>query len=137
MKKVAIVYWSGTGNTEIMAKSIETGAVNAGAEVTLYPASTFTSDSVNEFDAFAFGCPACGAEELDETEFVPMWESVKGLLAEKPVILFGSYGWGGGEWLETWKSESPEVNIIADLASEGEPDNDTQQQCEELGKSLA
>lgn len=137
MSKVAIVYWSGSGNTKLMAKNFETGANGAGADATLFTASSFTSDDIANFDAFAFGCPACGAEELDETEFLPMWEAAKGSLEDKPVILFGSYGWGGGEWLETWKSESADVNIIADLACEGEPDEDAQQQCEELGKKLA
>ncbi len=137
MSKVAIVYWSGSGNTELMAKSVEIGANGAGAEVSFFQAATFTVDEITDFDAFAFGCPACGDEELDETEFAPMWDSVKGSLGDKPVILFGSYGWGGGQWLETWKSESADVNIIADLACEGEPDEEVQKLCELLGKKLA
>lgn len=136
MSRVAIVYWSGTGNTELMARGLELGADEAGAEVAIFQAATFAADMVSEFDALAFGCPACGEEELDEGEFLPMWKSVKGALGNKPIILFGSYGWGGGEWLEIWKSESPELNIIADLACEGEPTEDAQLLCKELGGKL-
>ena len=91
MKK-AVVYWSGTGNTEAMAKAV---AEAAGAE--LFTASEFSGAKADEFDSIAFGCPAMGAEALEETEFEPMFEGVKGHLAGKKVALFGSYGWGDGD----------------------------------------
>ena len=135
--KVAVVYWSGTGNTEVMAQSVAKGAEAVGAEVQLFPNAEFTSEQVSAYDAFAFGCSACGAEELDEAEFVPMWESVSPELGEKKVALFGSYGWGGGEWMETWKEASAGLNIVATCVCEAAPEGDALSECEELGKALA
>ncbi len=136
MSKVAVVFWSGTGNTETMASSVESGAAGAGAVVSVFQAGSFTADMVSDFDAFAFGCPAQGAEELEDSEFVPMWDSVKDSLADKKVVLFGSYGWGGGEFMETWKSDNDSVNIVADFTCEGEPDEDSLAKCVELGTAL-
>ena len=136
MGNVAVVYWSGTGNTEAMARSVEESLNSAGAEVALFESSAFCAAEVANFDAFAFGCPACGAEELDEGEFAPMWESVKGELADKKVALFGSYGWGGGEWLETWKGDSEGVNIVASVACEGEPTDETFAELADMSKAL-
>ena len=96
MKK-AVVYWSGTGNTEAMAK-----AVAEGAGAPLISAADFGAAQAAELDGIAFGCPAMGAEALEESEFEPMFESVKGSLAGKRVALFGSYGWGDGEWMRNW-----------------------------------
>ena len=134
--KIAVVYWSGTGNTEAMAKCIEVGALGAGAEVDLFQCSSFTKDLVEDYDAFAFGCSACGSEELDEAEFVPMWDSVKDSLGDKKVVLFGSYGWGGGEWLETWKSNHGALNIVDEYACEEAPEGEAFTRCEELGRTL-
>ena len=134
--KVAVIYWSGTGNTETMAKSIAKGVENAGAEVQIFQCSEFTTEQASAYSAFAFGCSACGAEELDETEFIPMWESVQPQLGEKKVALFGSYGWGGGEWLETWKEEASALNIIGTSVCEGTPDEEALSACEDLGKAL-
>ncbi len=136
MSKVAVVYWSGTGNTETMAKSVEESLNAAGVEATLFACDSFGADEVGNYDAFAFGCPACGSEELDEGEFTPMWDSTKGSLAEKKVALFGSYGWGGGEWMETWKSESDGVNIVASVVCEGEPTDETFAELSEMCKEL-
>ena len=97
MAKVAVVYWSGTGNTEYMANSIVEGAKGAGAEVETFTAGDFSPAKVAEFDVIAFGCPSMGEEVLEESEFAPMWDEVKGELSGKKVALFGSYGWGDGE----------------------------------------
>lgn len=136
MSKVAVVYWSGTGNTEAMANSAVEALNSAGAEATLFECSSFGTDELDNFDAYAFGCPASGAEELDEAEFAPMWESVKGSLADKKVALFGSYGWGGGEWMESWKSDSESVNIVATVICEGEPTDETLAELAEMSSAL-
>ena len=99
--KVAVVYWSQTGNTEAMANKVAEGARNAGAEVDLLTAAEFTS--AKDYDAVAFGCPAMGAEELESDEFEPMYTAAESELAGKKVGLFGSYGWGDGEWMRTWQ----------------------------------
>ena len=102
MSKVAIVYWSGTGNTEQMAESVADGARNAGADVTTFTAAEFDADKMDEFDAIAFGCPSMGAEQLEEDEFEPMFTACESKLSCKKIALFGSYGWGDGEWMRNW-----------------------------------
>lgn len=130
--KVAVVYWTGTGNTEEMANAVANGATNA----TLFTCDKFNKDLVGDFDAFAFGCPSMGAEELEDGEFLPMWEDIKSSLEGKNVVLFGSYGWGDGEWMETWKSECSNVNVLGDFICAGAPDADGVKKCEELGALL-
>ena len=98
--KTAVIYWSGTGNTEAMAKAIAEGA---GADI--FTVSEF-GGSVSDYDVIAFGCPAMGAEVLEEEEFEPFFASVEGSLSGKKVILFGSYGWGDGEWMRNWEERT-------------------------------
>jgi len=98
--KTAVIYWSGTGNTEAMAKAIAEGA---GADI--FTVSEF-GGSVTDYDVIAFGCPAMGAEVLEEEEFEPFFTSVEGSLGGKKVILFGSYGWGDGEWMRNWEERT-------------------------------
>ena len=98
MSKVAVVYWTGSGNTEAMAAAVAKGAEAKGATVEQILAADFSLSAAEEYDAYAFGCPAMGAEELEDSEFRPMWDEVKGSLGDKKVVLFGSYGWGSGEW---------------------------------------
>ena len=100
--KVSIVYWSGTGNTEAMANAVAEGAKGTGAEVELLPVSA-ASEDVLASDALILGCPAMGAEQLEESEFEPFFSAIEGKLAEKKVGLFGSYDWGDGEWMRTWQ----------------------------------
>ena len=140
MSKVAIVYWSGTGNTEAMANAVAEGLKEVGSEVELYTAGEFDASKITEFDAVAFGCPAMGAEVLEEDEFAPMFDSCKEYLKDKKIALFGSYGWGDGEWMRNWEQDC--VNSGAVLAcdsviSNEAPDDDAQNACKELGKSLA
>jgi len=138
--KVAVVYWSGTGNTEAMAKAVAKGAASKGATVSEYAAADFSKDLAREFDSIAFGCPAMGAEVLEESEFQPMFDEVRPALAGKCIALFGSYGWGDGEWMRTWQSdcEAAGLNLIADgvIANEA-PDDAALANCEELGRKLA
>ena len=93
MSKVAVVYWSGTGNTEIMANKVAEGAKAGGAEVEVFEAEGFSADKMDEFDAVAFGCPSMGCEELEDTIFEPMFASCESKLQGKKIALFGSYGW--------------------------------------------
>lgn len=138
--KVAVVYWSGTGNTEAMAKAVAEGAGGKGASADLITASDFDESKVDSYDAIAFGCPAMGAEELEEDEFAPMFESVEPKLSGKKVALFGSYGWGDGEWMRTWEEQVKGDGAV--LATESvivneEPDDDGIAQCKALGAALA
>ncbi len=140
MSKVAIVYWSGTGNTEAMANFIAEGAKEAGAEAAVFQAADFKHEQVADFDALAFGCPSMGVEELEDGEFAPMFDSVKGSLSGKKVALFGSYGWGDGEWMRTWQSdvEADGISLVAEgLIVNETPDSEGEALCKELGKKLA
>src|SRR5699024_6081689 len=103
MSKIAVVYWSGTGNTEAMAAAVAEGAREKGADVTLITAADFSADQVDSYDAIAFGCPSMGAEQLEESEFEPMFTACEGSLQGKNIALFGSFGWGDGEWMRNWE----------------------------------
>ena len=140
MSKVAVVFWSGTGNTEAMANAVETGAKNAGAEVTVIGASDFKATDVSSYDGIAFGCPAMGAEVLEESEFEPMFESVESALSGKKVGLFGSYGWGDGQWMRDWEDRcrSAGANLVMDgVMANNAPDDAALAECDTLGASLA
>lgn len=139
MSKVAIVYWSGTGNTEAMADAVKSGVEGAGGEAELIQAADFGPDKVGTYDAFAFGCPAMGAEELEESEFEPMYDAVEPELGDKKVALFGSYDWGTGEWMETWedRARNAGVDVVTTVIANLEPDADAISACEEAGKQLA
>ncbi|MCC6093709.1 MAG: flavodoxin [Eubacterium sp.] len=140
MSKVAVVYWSSTGNTEAMANAVAEGVKAAGGDPTLLTADAFSSGEVSNYDAIAFGCPAMGAEELEDSEFRPMWDDCKPALAGKKIALFGSYGWGDGEWMRSWEDESREAG--ANLASESvianeAPGDEEIENCRDLGRTLA
>lgn len=139
MSKVAVVFWSGTGNTETMAGAVAEGAREAGAEVEEIGAADFSADAVSGYDAIAFGCPAMGDEELEEDEFEPMFESVEGELSGKKVGLFGSYDWGVGDWMETWKerTEGDGAEVVETVTANLEPDDDALAACKALGAALA
>lgn len=140
MSKVAVVYWSSTGNTEAMANAVAEGARNAGAEVSLLETSAFSADKVEEFDAIAFGCPAMGAEVLEEDEFDPMFTACESKLSGKKIGLFGSYGWGDGEWMADWENRCKDDGAV--LAAESvicqeTPDDEAVEKCKALGAALA
>jgi len=139
MSKVAVVYWSGTGNTEEMATYVAEGAKEAGADVSLFSAGEFSADSADTYDAIAFGCPSMGAEELEESEFQPMWDSVEMKLQGKKIALFGSYGWGDGEWMRNWEESCLKsgLTLAGDCVICNEaPDDEGKEACKELGKGL-
>lgn len=140
MSKIAVVYWSGTGNTEIMATSIVDGAKEAGAQADLKQASEFSSNDVSSYDAIAFGCPSMGAEELEDSEFEPMFNSCKDNLKDKKIALFGSYGWGDGEWMRIWEKDCKDLgaNVVCEsLICNEEPDDEGKSKCKQLGTDLA
>lgn len=137
MSKVAVVYWSGTGNTQAMAEAVVSGAKEGGAEVTLYTVSEFDPALVADFDAIAFGCPAMGAEVLEDTEFEPVFNSCD--ISGKKIALFGSYGWGDGEWMRNWEEscKGAGANIVCDsVICNDAPDDAAVESCKNLGKAL-
>lgn len=133
--KTAVIYWSGSGNTQQMAQ-----AIAEGASAELFSVSEF-SGSVNDYDRIAFGCPAMGAEVLEEDEFEPFFTSIEGSLSGKTIALFGSYGWGDGEWMRSWVerviSDGAEVLGGEGLIVNETPSEEDLIKCNELGKSLA
>lgn len=139
MAKLAVVYWSGTGNTEAMANFVADGAKDAGADVSIYTSAEFTPELADEFERIAFGCPSMGAEVLEESEFEPMLDSVKDKLSSKKVALFGSYGWGDGEWMRNWESSlsGDGVGVIGTVIANEAPDDEAADSCKDLGKQLA
>ena len=140
MKRVAVVYWSGTGNTEQMANAVADGARKAGAEVTLLTPADFNSSKVSQFDALAFVCPAMGSEVLEEMEFEPMFTECMSALGSRPIALFGSYGWGDGEWMRDWEHTCDDagLNRVHDsVICCDAPDDTAVAACRELGAALA
>ncbi|WP_405354638.1 flavodoxin [Ruminococcus sp.] len=140
MSKIAVVFWSGTGNTEAMADAVAEGAKGAGAEVSVFNVADFSADKVDEFDAIAFGCPAMGAETLEDTEFEPVFNECEAKLSGKKIALFGSYGWGDGEWMRTWEDTCNAAGAV--LAAESvicndAPDDEATANCKALGAALA
>ena len=140
MRKVAVVYWSGTGNTEAMAAAVAEGIREKGAEAALFTATEFDASMVDNFDAIAFGCPSMGAEQLEESEFEPMFSACEPKLQGKKIALFGSYGWGDGEWMRNWEETCAADGAV--LACESvicndAPDDDAQAACRSLGAALA
>ncbi len=139
MSKVAVVYWSGTGNTEAMANAVLDGVKGKGAEAVLLTASQFDASMIDSFDAIAFGCPSMGVEQLEESEFEPMFSACETKLKGKKIALFGSYGWGDGEWMRNW-----EETCLADgaiLACDSvicneAPDDEGVAMCISLGEAL-
>lgn len=140
MSKIAVVYWSGTGNTEAMAAAVAEGAREKDADVTLITAADFSADQVDSYDAIAFGCPSMGAEQLEESEFEPMFTACEGNLQGKTIALFGSFGWGDGEWMRNWEERC--IQDGASLASGSvicneAPDDEALSACRALGAALA
>ena len=137
MNKIAVVFWSGTGNTEAMAAAVAEGA-GPGAE--LIPAAAFDPAALANYDGFAFGCPSMGAEQLEESEFEPMFSACEAKLAGRRVGLFGSYGWGDGEWMRSWEERCAAAGIALAAPSViccEAPDEDALAACRALGAALA
>ena len=139
MSHIAVVFWSATGNTEAMANAVKTGAQEAGAEVSVFNASDFSADMVADFDAIAFGCPAMGDEVLEEDEFQPMFDAVLPALNGKKVALFGSYGWGDGQWMRDWQEscQNAGVSLACEcVIANDAPDDEAVAACKNLGAAL-
>ncbi len=139
MGKIAVVYWSGTGNTQKMAEAVADGAKAKGGNVDVFEASEFTPSLLEDYEGLALGCPSMGAEVLEETEFQPMFDSIKNDLGERKIVLFGSYGWGDGEWMRNWEEEVRGLgaNLLEDgLIVNEDPDADGLAACEALGGRL-
>ena len=140
MSKVAVVYWSGTGNTEAMASAVVDGVREDGAEAELFTASEFDASMLSSFDAVAFGCPSMGSEQLEDSEFEPVFNECESALNGKSIALFGSYGWGDGEWMRHWEDtcKGDGANLVCEsVICNDAPDDDALEACKKLGASLA
>jgi len=134
MSKIAVIYWSGTGNTEAMAK-----AIAEGAEADVISVSEFKG-SVGDWEKIAFGCPSMGTEELEDSEFEPFFSGIEQSLKDKKVALFGSYGWGDGEWMRNWEERVKDDGALL-FQNEGliikeTPDSDGLAECIKFGESF-
>lgn len=141
MRKMSVIYWSQTGNTAAMAKAIAEGAQAAGAEVNLLEVSQAAGADVKDCDLLALGCPAMGAEVLEEDEFEPFFQSVEGGLSGRKVALFGSYGWGDGQWMRDWRDRAgragAEIYGGEGLIVNETPDGAGLEQCRAFGGGFA
>lgn len=137
MKKVSIIYWSGTGNTEAMAGVLKE-AVSNGNEVKLLNVSEASKEDVVGADVVILGSPSMGSEVIEECEMEPFVESISSVSSGKDMVLFGSYGWGDGEWMRNWKErmEGYGANVLAEVICQGAPDSDCESQCKEVGNLI-
>ena len=141
MAKVKIIYWSGTGNTAAMAAAIAEGVKEAGAEAELITAETAGAADVQDAKAIALGCPSMGAEQLEETIMEPLMEELDGAISGKTIVLFGSYGWGSGDWMRDWEdrvsSDGASVWNGEGIIANNAPDDDALDACKSAGRDLA
>lgn len=141
MDKVIVAYWSQTGNTAAMAAAVGEGITEAGKEAVVTDISSVSMDDLKETSAFALGCPAMGAEVLEEGEMEPFVTEVEAFAAGKKIGLFGSYGWGDGQWMRDWEDRMKAAGATV-VGGEGvicqeTPDDDALANCKALGKELA
>ena len=139
MSKIAVVYWSGTGNTEAMATAVLEGGKEKGAEGVMLTATEFDESMIDSFDAIAFGCPSMGSEQLEDSEFEPMFVSCEAKLKGKKIALFGSYGWGDGEWMRNWEEtciSDGAVLACDSVICNDAPDDEATASCKALGAAL-
>lgn len=140
MAKIGIIYWSGTGNTEKMAELISKGAAEAGAEVACKSVGAASQDELADYDVIAFGSPSMGAEVVEESEMEPFVAAAMPGLKGRKVALFGSYGWGDGEWMRNWSAsmKSADVHLMDDgLIVNETPDGEKADICVEYGQKIA
>ena len=141
MDKIYVVYWSQTGNTEAMAEAVARGIRSEGKESAVVEVGSISPEELKEEAVFALGCPAMGAEVLEESEMEPFVETLEAFVKGKTVGLFGSYGWGDGEWMRDWEARMQQAgaNVIGgeDVICQETPDQEALEKCEELGKNLA
>mgnify|MGYP001013985041 CR=1 FL=1 len=141
MDKVTIVFWSQSGNTESMANAVAEGVTAAGKEAVVVDVASASLDDLKAAKGFAMGCPAMGAEVLEEGEMEPFVCDVEGFAAGKTIALFGSYGWGDGQWMRDWEERMTSAGATVvngeGLICQETPDGDVISECESLGKQLA
>lgn len=141
MSKINVVYWSQSGNTQAMAEAIGKGIVDAGKEANVIYVGDASVDDLKEANVFALGCPAMGAEVLEEVEMEPFVSELEDSVSGKTIALFGSYGWGDGEWMRDWvdRMSAAGATIVngEGLMCHEVPDDDALAECESLGKQLA
>ena len=140
MKKIAVVFWSGTGNTEAMAQAVGEGVKKGGAEAAVMSVDQAPKDILDAYDGFLFGCSAMGAEVLEEEEFEPFFAALEAGLSGRKVGLFGSYGWGGGAWMKDWEErvKGDGADLIADgVIAENAPDDAALAASVALGEAMA
>lgn len=141
MSKIVVAYWSGTGNTETMANSIAEGVKAAGKDVEVVSMDDYNASKLKECDAFALGCPAMGAEELEDTIAEPFVNEVEGFASGKKIALFGSYDWGDGEWMRIWAQRMEDAGAVIvggeGLICNNEPDDEAIENCKKLGEELS
>ncbi len=136
MSKIAVIYWSGTGNTAAMATEIAAGI---GADAEVFSVDAFHGN-ISDYDKVALGCSAMGDEVLEEAEFEPFYTAIEGDLKGKKVALFGSYGWGDGQWMRDWQDRCVKAgaNLMDDgLILCGFPDADGKESCKVYGERFA
>ena len=141
MGQIVIVYYSETGNTEAMANMVAKGVEAAGATAKVVPVDGFNAEELKGESAFALGCPAMGDEVLEEGTMEPFVAEVEKFASGKKIALFGSYGWGDGQWMRDWEER---MKLAGAVLVDGEglicheaPDEDALEQCRSLGKALA
>ena len=141
MSKMAVIYWSMTGNTQAMAEAIAEGARASGAQADLFSVDQVTVDQALEYDKLALGCPAMGAEVLEEAEFEPFFTALEGRLSGKRLALFGSYGWGDGQWMRDWtaRAAGAGADVYQDegLILNEAPDEEGLAKCRAFGAGFA
>ena len=140
MSEVIVAFWTGTGNTAEMAEYVAEGIKEGGAEAKVVSVDDISAADLKDAKAFALGCPSMGVEQLEESTMEPFVEEVCGFASGKTIGLFGSYGWGDGEWMHNWEDKCKEDGAV--LVSDGvicqeEPDDDAVESCKALGKALA
>ena len=139
MEKIAVIYWSGTGNTEMMAMEIAEGIKAAGAEAAVMTVSEINAKGASAYSKLALGCPAMGAEVLEEMEFEPFFTELESCLMGRKVLLFGSYGWGDGQWMRDWqvRADNAGANICgAPVLVHETPDADALALCKVAGEAF-
>ena len=141
MNEIIVAYWSQTGNTEAMANAVGEGIEAAGKKALVTEISGVSMDDLKNASVFAMGCPAMGAEVLEEAEMDPFVMEVEGFASGKNIGLFGSYGWGDGEWMRSWVERMTAAGAVV-VGGEGvicqeTPDEEALESCRALGKALA
>lgn len=141
MKDVYVVYWSGTGNTEAMAQAVGEGITAAGANAKVVEVSSVKPEDLKDMESFALGCPAMGAEVLEEGDMEPFVTELEGMVSGKTIGLFGSYDWGDGEWMRDWanRMQNAGANVVGGegVIANNEPDAESIEACKSLGQELA